>query len=108
MKLWERILGAALSALALASVVTLAFYITDLRRVTECQASYNAVFANANAERVEAAKDDRAAIRTFLTSLAQPGATPDQRATAYATYLRQLDDADQRRDDNPLPTERCG
>lgn len=109
MRWWlERIVGALLVALSLVSVAVMYRATAEMHSVTECQARYNEAFAAVNAERAEAARQDRAAIRNFLTSLGQSGATSAQRAQAYRAYLDALDAADARRDANPLPTEHCG
>jgi hypothetical protein len=103
-----RVLGTVLVCLAVASVVLMATFTVKLSNVTECQTRYNEAFRAATEERGLAAAADRGAIREFLLAVAAPEATDQSRVEAYQLFLSRLDAADNRRSDNPLPTEACG
>lgn len=109
MKPWEavvvRILGAALTLLAVVSVATMAVYVQRQNDIVQCQADYNEAFREASLQLQAAARSERDAQRTLLTTTAT---TPEQRKQAQEAYLATLAAADEVRAEHPLPTQPCG
>lgn len=82
-------------------------YAQGERQAREC---YQAAFDELNASLAvsrETARQDRAQLRTLVTSLTAADATVPERQLALATYLRALDEADVERSRAPLPTRTC-
>lgn len=76
-----------------------------------CQAQYNAEYRNALTERTEAANEERIAQRQLIVAITQnastdPAVRKNQSRDALSTYLTSLNDADRKRDQNPLPAPR--
>ena len=107
----QRITGAVLILLALASViigsisnVRLNAQTDRLSRITECQSAYNRAYAAGLQERVDASARDREAQRRLLLSLQNPAA---DRASEVRQFLEQGRLADVQRAASPLPFEQC-
>lgn len=79
-----------------------------VRALGQCETDANRSFQEALASRSAAAKASNDAQRLFLTSLSQPGITPERRAAAMATYLDALNAQDRAQDANPLVVRDCG
>lgn len=100
-------------ALLLAVMIGQSYYLLTYvheQRLTQdrlvCQSHLNDAFRDALTQRTDAASAERAAQRTFLTSLTQ-NSTPAQAQKAYGDYLAALDAADRDRANNPLPAPSC-
>lgn len=99
---FDRIVGWVIIVMAVVSVITVSYTVSRQQDVVTCQADYNMAFVAALKERNEAAATDRQAQRELLTGMV----TARDAATSRLlidTYLRALDQADNRRDESPLP-----
>jgi hypothetical protein len=105
--LMQAIFGLCLVAMAGLGAVLVVDYGHKVVKLQQCQENHYRALILANKERADAAALDRAAIRTFLTSISDPQATPEGRRLSYETYLHALDTADARRAANPLPEPGC-
>lgn len=99
---FDRIVGWVIIVMAILSVATVSYAVTRQQQAVICQADYNAAFSAALKERNDAAAADRQAIRDLLTGMVTARDPVTSRAL-IDTYLRKLDEADNKRDDNPLP-----
>lgn len=99
---FDRLIAWVIIVLAVGSVVTMSYTMNRQQQTLTCQAGYNEAFVAALEERSTAAAADRQAQRVFLTGIAT-ARTPEQSRAQMENYLRALDQADERRDDNPLP-----
>lgn len=83
-------------------------YVRDQRETAEC---YQAAFDELNdslAVSREAARQDRAELRTLVTSLTDPEKTTQERRAALAVFVRAIDAAEETRGRAPLPSRTCG
>lgn len=99
---FDRIVGWVVIVLAVGSVTTMSYTLNRQQQAVTCQADYNAAFVAALKERSTAASADRQAQRELLTGIAT-ARTPQESQAQMDAYLRKLDEADDQRDDNPLP-----
>lgn len=99
---FDRLVGWVVIVMAVISVITVSYTVSRTQQVVTCQADYNAAFVLAFDERSQAAAADRQAQRELLTGMVTTR-DPATSRTLIDTYLRKLDEADNQRDDNPLP-----
>lgn len=99
---FDRIVGWVIVVLAVVSVITVSYSVNRQQQSIECQANYNARFVVALNERSDAASADRQAQKDLLTGMFTARDETTRRALVEA-YLQKLNDADNKRDDNPLP-----
>lgn len=99
---FDRIVGWVIIVMAIVSVATVSYTVTRQNQSVTCQADYNTAFVAALKTRTEAAAADRQAQRDLLTGMVTARDPVTSRALIDA-YLRKLDEADNQRDDNPLP-----
>ncbi len=102
--------------LALLALMVIAFiggtvyqviYVGSQRETAEC---YQEAFRELNASLLvsrDAAKQDRAQLRTLILSFTDPGATREGTREALDRYVDALDDADRQRLAAPLPNRTC-
>lgn len=102
------VLLAAMTLAVLALGGYLMTYVRDQRETAECyQMAFDELHQSLSVSR-EAARQDRAELRTLVESFVDPGSTNDSVATALDTYLAALDAADADRSRAPLPSRTCG
>lgn len=95
-------------ALVMASVLSWTSY--QNRKVSTCQASYNQDVSQVFSERAQYADEDRKSLVEFVTQV-QRGKSPEERTGALNEYLNTMQEIDERRKANPVPTlspGRCG
>ncbi|GAA0632402.1 hypothetical protein GCM10010174_61830 [Kutzneria viridogrisea] len=98
-----RRIGVALIVLAALSTVSGVIVTVREHQQIECQAGVNGALSKALRERSDAASKERQAQLALFSALLDPGATPESRRAALATYYEQYKAADSARDANPLP-----
>lgn len=109
----QRVLGAILVIMALASVVLVAVQTYRLDRVITCQVAYNEAFAASLEMRAAAAAEERQAQRQLLQTLLRFRPTDDSperaqaREQALSDYIAGLNAADAARQSAPLPDQDC-
>lgn len=82
-------------------------YVQDQREKSDCyQAAFNELNASLAVSR-ETARQDRAELRTLVTSLTDPEKSSQQRRGALDVFVAALDDADEERARAPLPQRTC-
>jgi hypothetical protein len=94
-------IGVLVIVMAVVSVAVTAVSTARQSAQVDCQAKFNQAFSSALTERVEAAAQERAAMRQLLTA-ALAGDRVNGRNYTVA-YLDQLKAADAKRDANPIP-----
>jgi hypothetical protein len=99
---FDRVVGWVIIVMAVISVITVSYAVSRQQQAVTCQADYNAAFVAALNERSDAAAADRQAQRELLTGMVI-ARDPATSRTLIDAYLRKLDDADDQRDENPLP-----
>lgn len=103
---FDRLVGWVIIVMAVVSVATVSYTVSRQQQLVTCQADYNSAFSAALKERTEAAAADRQAQRDLLTGMVTARDPATSRALIDA-YLHKLDEADNQRDDNPLPQRTC-
>lgn len=99
----DSIISAIVVVMAVVSVGVGAVSVARQQTVTECQAEFNAQFSSALTERVNAANEERAGQRAWMSA----ALSGDQVAARKAaqSYVDALNRADQQRDQHPLPPQ---
>lgn len=93
----------------LLALVMIGYTVWHQSAITDCQADFNVAYANGLLERTKAAASEREAQRVMLDALLNPHATSTDRAAALVTWRTQLIEADQVRENAPIPVDpRCG
>lgn len=101
------VLLAAMVLAVIGLTVYLVTYVQDQREHSECyQAAFDDLNASLGVSR-EAARQDRAQLRTLVTSLTDPAKDPSEGQDALDVFVRALDAADQDRANAPLPQRTC-
>lgn len=92
---------------ALLAVVTVTQGVVTQRRVgevTECQAEFNAEFAETSTVRSRLANEDRLALQNMLLALYQQrGADEARRLETFKKWVRTVEASERERQRNPLP-----
>lgn len=102
------VLLAAMVLVVFGLSIYLVTYVREQRETAEC---YQTAFDELNASLAvsrEAARQDRAQLRTLVTSFTNPDSTREQARAALASYVAALDEADEQRLRAPLPSRNCG
>lgn len=99
---FDRIIGWVIIVMAIVSVATVSYAVNRQQQAVTCQADYNTAFVAALKTRTEAAAADRQAQRDLLTGMVT-ARDPVTSRKLIDQYLHKLDEADNQRDDNPLP-----
>jgi len=73
--------------------------------VTACQKNFNVTFNQGLKERSDAASTERQAQREMLDAILDPAGTVASRSAALVAWRTALDEADRKRDANPLPED---
>ena len=107
----QQVIGIVVVILAAITMVIAVSGNMRLEASISCQAAFNNEYRNALAERTRAADEERIAQRTLIVAITQstgndPVARRNQSRDALNTYLSSLNDADHKRDQNPLPPPR--
>lgn len=98
---WRAILGVLI-------LVLVGWSVWNNYEVTTCQADFNIAFAKGLEERTVAATNERHAQRVMLDTILNPAAPREEKAQSLVTWRTALDEADRKRDANPLPKDpRC-
>lgn len=101
---------ALLAAMVLAVgglILYLTTYVREQRQTAECYATAFEELNTSLAVSREAARQDRAELRTLVTSITDPAKTEQERRAALDVFARALDEADADRAAAPLPTRTC-
>lgn len=96
----DKVVGAIVIVMSMVSVIVSAISTHQQSEQVTCQSAFNAVFAAALDQRSDAATKERQAQRVLLTT---PYTTPTDWAASKDQYLEALDQADEQRNENPLP-----
>lgn len=110
---WDAIRIVTVGMLTIVAIVVgllcfyLLTYVKDQRELSECYRSAFGELQSAIGTTVNAAGNDRRALRTLVTSLTDPERSREQRQAALDSYVHTLDASEQARANNPLPNRTC-
>jgi aminoglycoside phosphotransferase (APT) family kinase protein len=102
------VLVATMTLSVLGMIFYLVTYVRGQRELTECNSHAFQELNSSLAVSREAARQDRAELRTLVTSLTDPEKSAAQRKDALDVFVAALNGADQDRADAPLPSRTCG
>lgn len=106
-----RVVTLVLVAAMVLAVAGLIFYLVtfvrEQRQTAECYQKALTELNTSLAVSREAARQDRAELRTLVTSITDPAKTSQERRDALDRYAAALDAADRDRAAAPLPTRTC-
>jgi hypothetical protein len=86
-------------------MLLMGYTLWQVSSVINCQKDFNVLYSQGLKERSDAAASERQAQRTMLDALLDPTATPVSRSAALQTWRVALDEADAKRDANPIPED---
>lgn len=99
----KRVLPITLIILAVLSLGSTVFYISDQRAKTECQANFNKQFIQQLTERGAISDSDRSSLATLVKDVIN-AKTRDESRAALEAYLDTKEKNDAERRAHPLPT----
>lgn len=98
-----RVLGVAMIALAIITVVQGHLASSRLADVTDCQAEYNNQFSKVMTLRVDLADQDRKALQNMLVQLYRQRGSEQARLKTFQRWVRTVERTERQRQLNPLP-----
>lgn len=98
-----RWLGVIVILLAVASVIQGVVTQRRLSDVTECQAEFNAEFAEVLTLRADLAEEDRVALQSMLIGIYRVREDDAAQEERFREYVEQIQASNEEREDHPLP-----